>query len=195
MTTKQTNQAQIEQFGMRGVEIFNDVEVLLNSAVNETAAVAYRGENAVAFKTKCTTHAVDFGNRCTSAMQQIATSISEATSYIAQNLGGSPISLEPPSVNIEMPSIETDTSVQSADSGPLRELANSVQATFSKMADLFDENLSNLQALGSDGWIGPEYDEAFDQVSTITSTVLEDIENTKSVMVTDINDQLEALGM
>lgn len=195
MTTKQTDREQIQQFGTRGVEIFNEVETLMAAVVDETATVAYRGENALQFKTKCTQNAVDFGNRCTTAMQSIATTISDATSFIAQNLGGSAISLEPPSVNIEMPSIESDTSVESADAGPLRTLSNNIQSTFGNMTDLFEENLSNLEALGSDGWIGPEYDEALSQVSTITSSILEDIDNTKTVMVTDITGQLEALGM
>lgn len=195
MTVKQTDRAQIQQFGVRGTEIFDQVEGLFNTLVEQAAGVAYRGANALSFKTKCTQNAVDFGNSCTTSMQQIAAAVSEQTSYIAQNLGGAAIDLEPPTLTITTPPIEADTSVESADSEPLRALSDSVTSTCDTIKELFNENLTNLQALGADGWIGPEYDEALSQVTTITTSVVENVDNTKTVMVGDINNQLDALGM
>jgi hypothetical protein len=195
MTVKQTDRAKIQGFGQLGIEIFNEIEGLLNSLVTETAGVAYRGANAFAFKTKCTNNAVDFGNNCSTSMQQIATAISEQTSIIAQNLGGAPIELQPPTVTITAPAIDADTSVESADSGPLRSLSDSVKTTCDQVKGLFEENLANLQSLGTDGWVGPEYDDALKQVTTITESVVENVESTKTVMVGDITDQLDALGM
>ena len=195
MTVKQTDRVQITQYGERGVEIFNQIEGLLRALIDETATVNYRGANALDFKTKCTNHAVDFGNVCTQSMQQMSTAISEATTQIATALGGSPINLDPPTVTLQLPGIDADTSVETAEDAPLLALRDTVQSTCDQIAGLFEENLTNLQALGQDGWIGPEYDEALSQVSALTTTVTDDVTNTRTAISGDITGQLDALGM
>ena len=183
------------QFGEAGIDIFNQIEALLSSMTTGIANVNYRGSNALEFKNKCASHAVEFGNSCTTTMQSISSVITDATSFIAVNLGGSAINLDPPKVNVEMPSIDADTSVESAESGPLVALRDSVDASCSKIGDLFNENLTNLQALGRDGWIGPEYDDALQQVSSLTTSIVEDVTKARSTITGDISSQLEALGM
>jgi hypothetical protein len=195
MTVKQTDRAQIAQYGERGVEIFNQIEALLRGLIDEAATVHYRGANALEFKTKCTNHAVEFGNRCAQSMQEMSRAISEATSYIATALGGSAIDLEAPTVTLQLPAIDADTSVEAAEDGPLLALRDVVESTCDQIGALFEENLANLQALGHDGWIGPEYDEALSQVTSLTTTVTDDVTNTRSVIRADITGQLEALGM
>jgi hypothetical protein len=195
VTVKQTDRAQIMQFGERGVEIFNEVEGLLRALVDQTAGVHYRGANALEFKTKCANNAVDFANRCTQSMQQMSTAITDATTYIATALGGSPISLDPPMVTVEMPAIDADTSVEAAEDEPLRTLRDDVSTTCDQINTLFEENHSNLQALGQEGWVGPEYDEVLSQVTSLTLVVTDDVTSTKTVITGDISGQLEALGM
>jgi hypothetical protein len=195
MTVKQTDRAQIQQFGTEGIALFNEIEVQLKALVEETATVNYRGQNALDFKTKCTQNAVDFAEYCTRGMQQMSESITEATTYIASALGGAPITLEPPTVIIQMPSIEADTSVETAEDGPLRQLSTNVKSICDQVEAKFTENQSNLQALGSDGWVGPEYDEALSEVTTLTTSMVEVVDNTRTVMMQDIENQLQALGM
>jgi hypothetical protein len=195
MTVKQTDRAQIAQFGERGIEIFNQIEALLNALIDQTATVHYRGANALEFKTKCTNHAVEFGNRCSQSMQQISSAISEQTSFIATNLGGSPITLDPPAVTLALPHIDADTSVEAAEDAPLLALRDAVESTCGQISALFEENLANLQALGQDGWIGPEYDEALGQVTAVTTSVIDDVTTTRTVISGDITSQLDALGM
>lgn len=195
MTTKQTDRSQIERFGRDGVELFNQIESLLKGLVAEMAGVNYRGQNALDFKTKCTQHAVDFSRSCSTSMQRMSEAISEATSFIATALGGSPISLEAPVMNVDLPNIDADVSVESAEAGPLISLRESVKSTCDQIESSFTQNLSNLQALGVDGWIGPEYDSALDQVVTLTNSVIEDVHNSRTVMMGDITGQLQVLGM
>ncbi len=195
MTVKQTDRVQIQKFGTDGVALFNEIEVLFKGMVDETATVNYAGQNALDFKTKCTQNAVDFAQYCTTGMQQMAASITEATTYIASALGGAPIDLEPPTIAIEMPSIDADTSVETAEDGPLVSLRDAVKSICDQVEAKFEQNQTNLANLGADGWVGPEYDEALSEVTTLTTNIVEAVTNTRTVMMTDIDNQLQALGM
>ncbi len=195
MVVKQTDRSQIERFGREGIAIFDQIEANLRGLVTEMAEVAYRGQNALEAKTRWTQSAVDFAEQCTLAMQQMAEVVSTNTTYIATNLGGQPIDLEAPAVVIELPKIDADTSVESADSGPLVTLRGSITSICGQVDDGFNENLSNLVLLGSDGWVGPEYDDTLDQVTRVTQSISQTIEESKTVMVSDITNQLQALGM
>lgn len=194
MTVKQTDRVQIQKFGTEGVALFDEIEVQLKALVDETATVNYRGQNALDFKTKCTQNAVDFAAYATQSMQQMSDSITDATTYIASALGGAPISLEPPTVIIQMPSIDADTSVETAEDGPLIALRDNVKTICDQIEANFTQNKANLQALGSDGWVGPEYDEAVVEVNGLTESMVEVVDNTRTVMMQDINSQLAALG-
>ena len=195
MTIKQTDREQISDFGDKGIALFDAIETELKSLVEETAEVAYRGANALEFKTKCSTNAVEFAGQCTKIMQEISAVVTDNTTFIATALGGQPISLEAPVIAIEMPRIDADTSVESADSGPLEALRESTKARFDQVETNFGENLDNLTALGADGWIGPEYDECLVEVTRLTASIVETIGDSGTVMMTDITNQLQALGM
>lgn len=195
MTTKQTDRALIEQFGDQGIELFNQIESHLKGLVLQMAEVAYKGRNALEFKTKCTQSAVDFSNQCSQSMQQMSQVITDNTTYIATALGGNAINLEPPSIVVEMPKIDADTSVEMAESGPLTDLRASIQANCDQIEQAFNQNLDNLQALGAEGWIGPEYDDALSSVTSLTASIVDDIANSRTVMMSDVTSQLQALGM
>lgn len=195
MTTKQTDRAQIEAFGDQGIELFDQIEVEMKALVEEAANVAYRGANALEFKTKCATNAVEFAGECTKVMKAISAVVTENTTYIATALGGDAINLDPPTIQVEMPSIDADTSVESAESGPLVALRTAVQTRCNAVEQAFSENLTNLTNLGTDGWIGPEYDETLSEVSRLTTSIVESVSQSRTVMMTDITNQLQALGM
>lgn len=195
MTTKQTDRVLIKKFGEDGIQLFDEIEAQLKELVIEAAEVPYRGANALEFKTKCATNAVNFAGQCSRIMQAISAVVTENTTYIAQALGGEAITLEPPTIAVEMPSIDADTSVEMAESAPLVTLRGSVQSRCDAVEAAFNENLSNLQALGNEGWIGPEYDETLGEVSRLTTNIVEEVHQTRTVMMTDITQQLQALGM
>lgn len=195
MTTKQTDREQIQKFGDDGIQLFDQIEIEMKALITEAAEVAYRGANALEFKTKCANNAVEFASECTRIMTSISTVVTENTTYIAQALGGEAITLEPPTIVVEMPSIDADTSVESAESGPLVNLRASVQTRCTAVEQAFTDNQANLTALGTDGWIGPEYDETLAEVTRLTSSIVESVGQTRTVMMTDITNQLQALGM
>lgn len=195
MTVKQTDRAQIQNFGNRGRDLFDQIEGQLKTMVAEVAGVHYRGRNAFEFKTACSNYTVDFANTCNTNMQNISMTITNATSYIAQALGGQPISLDPPSVKIASPAISADTSVEAAEDGPLVSLRATVTANFNAIESAFNENLANFRALGADGWVGPEYDSALDDVSMLTQKATGDITAARTTITNAINGQLHALGM
>lgn len=195
MTIKQTDRVQIVSFGDRGRELFDQIELQMKSLVTNAADVNYRGRNAFEFKTACVNYSVDFANACTSNMQLISTTITNATTYIATALGGESINLEPPTVLLEAPAVSADTSVETAEDGPLIALRGTVEASFNEIERLFNENLGNFQSLGADGWIGPEYDAALDDVAMITNKAGEEINTSRMTVVNAINGQLQALGM
>ncbi|MGI9614596.1 MAG: hypothetical protein ACR2QO_16920 [Acidimicrobiales bacterium] len=195
MTVKQTDRVQIQSFGNRGVELFNAIENQLRNLVVNTAEVNYEGRNAFDFKTACVNYSHDFAVACTGNMQQISQTITEATTYIATALGGAPIDLEPPTVVIDPPAVSADTSVETAEDGPLIELRGLVELSFGEIESSFDENLANFQALGADGWIGPEYDAALSEVNLLTTKATEEAALARTTIVGAINSQLQALGM
>jgi hypothetical protein len=195
MTVKQTDRVQIQNFGARGRDLFDQIEAQLKTLVVDVAQVHYEGRNAFEFKTACSNYTVDFANVCNTNMVNISQTITDATSYIAQALGGQAISLEPPTVAVESPAISNDTSVETAEDGPLIALRSSVQTSFNTIESCFTENLSNFQALGADGWIGPEYDSALDDVMLITNKAVEEITAARTTIANAINGQLQALGM
>lgn len=195
MTVKQTDRVQIVNFGEQGKQLFDEIELQLKNLVTNVADVHYRGQNAFEFKTACVNYSVDFANTCTVNMQQISTTITNAATYIATALGGDSINLDPPTVLVEAPAVSADTSVEAAEDGPLITLRGTVEASFNEVDRLFNDNLSNFQALGADGWIGPEYDSALDDVTTITMKASEEIAASRQIIVGAINGQLQALGM
>lgn len=195
MTVKQTDRAQIENFASQGIAIFNQIEAQLMTLVEQTATVHYRGANALEFKTKCTSNAVEFANYCTTNMQQMSQVMTEATTFIATALGGAGITLEPPTAVVQMPAIDADTSVEAAEDGPLNDLRASATTIYGQIDSLFSDNLSNLQALGNSGWIGPEFDAAQGSMASLTAMVLDGSANSRSVMEADISNQLSALAM
>jgi hypothetical protein len=195
MTVKQTDRVQIQSFGQQGVELFTSIETQLRTLVINTAEVNYEGQNAFDFKTACVNYSHDFAVTCTGNMQQISQTITDATTYIATALGGAPIDLEPPTVVLEPPAVSADTSVETAEDGPLIELRGLVEASFGEIGSAFDQNLSNFQALGADGWVGPEYDAALNDVSLLTNKATEEATAARTVIVNAINSQLQALGM
>lgn len=192
--TKQTDRVQIVAYGRQGVELFDQIEILLDGLIDETAGVAYRGANALEFKTKCTGNVVDFSSVCTKNMQAMAAAVTEAATFIATRLGGDPISLEPPAMAPKMPPIDADTSVESATDEPLRQLAANTTSTYNQIEQAFDANLLAFQNLGTTGWIGPEYDGALTEVMGLTKSTRGAIDNSRSVMRADIENQLTALG-
>ena len=195
MTVKQTDRVQIQAFGQQGVELFDNIEGQLRTLVISTAEVNYEGQNAFDFKTACVNYSHDFAVTCTGNMQQISQTITDATTYIATALGGEPIDLEPPTVAIEPPAVSADTSVETAEDGPLIELRGMVETSFGEITSSFDQNLANFQALGADGWIGPEYDAALTDVATLTNKATEEADLARTTIVGAINNQLQALGM
>lgn len=195
MTIKQTNRDLIKQFAQNGKDLFDQIELDLKSLVVQTAEVAYTGQNALTFKTNCTKAAVDFSVSCSQTMTQISDVVSEQTSHIATALGGDAIHLEPPTLQIEMPKIDADTSVEMADSKPLTGLRTSIERSFNEIENAFQDNLNNLVTLGQEGWIGPEYDETLSQVSSLTNAAVIEVGEAKTKMAGDISTQLESLGM
>jgi hypothetical protein len=193
MVEKRTDRVQIQAYGSKGVEIFNQVELQLGKLVEQTAAVNYRGRNAVQFKTKVTTAAVDFGNEIQSRMVQMSEVVQGATTFIATALGGQAISLEPPIVTITMPPIDADESVEAAEDTALQQLRTDVDTTFNQISELFGRNLSNFNDLGVDGWWGPEYDEANLSLSQLTASAIDACEQARAAIATDITNQIDVL--
>jgi len=192
--TKQTDRVQIQAYGTQGIQVFDQIEAVLVELIAETATVAYRGANAFEFKTKCTTNAVDFGNTCVHNMQRMSEVVTNAVTFIATNLGGASITLEPPVKSFSPPPIDGDTSVESATDGPLRDLSARTTSIYDQITTLFGQNLTAFQNLGADGWVGPEYDQALQELTALTGNINDAIDNSRSVMVSDITNQLTALG-
>ena len=193
MVEKRTDRMQIQNYANRGVEIFDRIEGSLQSLVEQTANVNYRGPNARLFKTQCTTNAVAFAEATNSTMQLMSDLIEEATTFIATALGGQRISLEPPSVSVRMPVISADESVEAAEDTALNQLQQEVTVLYSEVVTLFEENLTNLEALGVDGWWGPEYEEALAHMQRLTAGAVDRCDQSRTKMTTDIQTQVDAL--
>lgn len=93
-----------------------------------------------------------------------------------------------------MPSIDADTSVEAAEDGPLLGLRESTTSIYNQIETLFAQNLTNMQTLGNDGWIGPEYDSALADITNLTGLVTDATTNSRDVLTSDITNQLQALG-
>ncbi len=193
MVEKRTDRQQILTYARAGVEIFNGLEAQIIRLVDNTAAVNYRGANAVQFKTKCTNAAVDFGNETQQRMTQMSNVVQEATTFIATALGGQRITLEPPTIAVVMPAIDTDESVEAAEDNALVQLRTDVSASFNEMVRLFEENLTNFNSLGVDGWWGPEYDEAQVSLNQLTRGAIDACQQAEAAITTDITTQVEVL--
>lgn len=193
MVEKRTDRIQIQSYANRGVEAFDNIEVSLQSLVEQTANVNYRGPNARAFKTQCATAALDFADATNRTMQRMSEVVENATTFIATALGGQAISLEPPNVNIQMPVISADESVEAAEDTALLQLRQEVDGMYSRIVSLFEENLENLRSLGIDGWWGPEYDDALANMSRLTARAVDRCEQSRMRITTYIEQQVTAL--
>ena len=193
MVEKRTDRVQILEFARQGVEIFNNVEQNLQMLVEKVATVNYRGPNARAFKTSCVRLATGFAESTSRTMTQMSNVVEVNTTYIAKALGGEAISLEPPNVAINPPSIDTDESVEAAEDTALSQLRQDIDNIYTTIVSLFEENLANLTKLGVDGWWGPEYDETHDGLTRLTGTVVDACNQSRSGMMKDIQSQIDLL--
>ena len=193
MVEKRTDRVQIQNFASRGVELFDRIEVSLQSLVEQTANVNYRGPNARMFKTQCASNAVEFAEATNQTMAQMSDLVEDATSFIATALGGQAINLEPPSVSVRMPVISADESVEAAEDTALLQLRQEVDVLYSEVVISFEENLSNLETLGMDGWWGPEYDDALGSMRRLTSVAVDRCEESRTNMTTAIQNQVDML--
>ena len=193
MVQKRTDRIQIQNFADRGVEIFDSVQQSLQALVEKAAEVNYQGPNARAFKTACVNHAVDFADATSKTMFQMNDVIQTNTSFIATALGGQSITLDPPTVTIQPPAINTDESVEQADNTALDQLRQDIENIFSSITSLFEENLTNFSALGTDGWWGPEYDDTNAALTQLTNSAVETCNTSRTTMIGDVQTQIDIL--
>ena len=193
MVEKRTDRLQIQNFARSGVEIFGRVQQNLQSLVERAAGVNYRGPNARAFKTACVNHALDYAESTSTTMRKMNDVIEQNTSFIAVNLGGERISLEPPAVVIQPPAIDTDESVEAADDTALTQLRQDIENIFSSISSLFEENMSNFNRLGDDGWWGPEYDNTQADLTRLTHAAVDSCNQSRIAMVGDVQTQIDIL--
>jgi len=196
MVVKQTNGAEIDAYGKRGIEHFDVIEVKLNALVDETAEVLYNGMRAKDFKTTCCQNAVDFGTVSVQNMQSMADVISAASSYVATNLGGQAIELLPPTRSFSLPAIKADENIETADDSILNGLSSTCDSLYNDITTAYSDHLSDFEQLGANEyWVGPEYDDALDDVRRLTELMLQAAEESKSLMMNAISEQLADLGM
>lgn len=193
MVEKRTDRAQIQTYANHSVDIFDQIGVALQSLVEQTAHVNYRGPNARTFKTQCATNAVAFADVTSQTMQRMTEVIQGATTFIAMGLGGRPIVLDTPNVSVPMPVISADESVEAAEDTALLQLRQAADALYSQITSLFEENLGNLERLGIDGWWGPEYDDALHNMSRLTNSAIDRCEQSRTNMTNDIQRQVDIL--
>lgn len=193
MVEKRTDRVQIQNYATRGAELFDRIEASLQSLVEQTANVNYRGPNAYVFKTQCATNAVEFAEATNETMRQMSDLVQDATSFIATALGGQAISLQPPSVSVPMPAISADESVEAAEDTALLQLRQTVDVLFTEVVSLFEENLGNLETLGVDGWWGPEYEDALASTRRLTADALDRCDQSRTIMMSTIQTQVEIL--
>lgn len=192
---KQTNRTLIEKYASTAVTLFDGIEQKMQALVMQCVEVDYTGRNALEFKTTCARNAVEFANFCTDNMQRMSQEIQDASSHIAQQLGGDPINLEPPATAVQMPTINAEVDVERAAAGPMRTLISEAETLFSQIDDLLTEHLREFTALGVDGWIGEEYDLALDAVSRLTENASQGVTEYRSMLVNYIDAQLEAVHL
>lgn len=196
MVKKQTRRADIEAYGHRGVEIFDQIEIKLRELIDEAASVEYNGARARNFKETCADNAVEFGNTCTLNMQQMADAVSGASSFIAQNLGGAPIQLEPPTVKITRPAIVVDEELETADSSILTTLQDNCNRIYGDINGLYQDHLSEFTNLGvRESWMGPEYDDALGNIQKLTTVATQGVEESRNMMFEAISNQMTDLNM
>ena len=193
MVLKRTDRIQIQNFASRGIEIFDSVQLKLQALVEEAAGVNYQGPNARAFKTACVNHATAFADETSKTMNQMNDAVQINTTFIATALGGSRISLDPPTVAIQPPTISIDESVEQADDAALDELRQSIESIFTSISSLFDENLNNFNQLGVDGWWGPEYDNTKASLTRLTGSAVDACNQSRTAMMSDVQKQIEIL--
>ncbi|MYH95343.1 MAG: hypothetical protein F4010_00765 [Cenarchaeum sp. SB0669_bin_11] len=193
MVEKRTDRIQIQEFASRGVDIFDSIEQNIQVLVEKAANVNYQGPNARAFKTACVNHAIDFAEQTTKTMGQMNDAIQTNTTFIATALGGQPISLDPPQVAIQPPAINIDESIEQADDVALHQLRDDTESIFATVTSLFDENLTNFNKLGVDGWYGPEYDNTRDALTRLTGTAVDGCNQSRTAMVKDVQTQIDIL--
>lgn len=197
MVVKQTKMDEIDDYGTRGIGYFDDIEVQLKELIAETAEVVYNGLRARDFKTTCTQNAIDFNTVASRNMNQMAQVVKDASSFIATNLGGRELNLEPPPEKIiAMPDLNVDDTIETADDGVLKGLQARCTSVYDAVAELFDRHMQDFDNLGaSEAWVGPEYDSAQADLHDLTSKMHQGIEESRNVMDMAITKQLTDLNM
>jgi len=196
MVKKQTRRADIEAYGDRGIEIFDEIEAKLRELIEEAATVEYNGMRARNFKETCADNAVEFGSVCSTNLQQMAEAVKMASSFIAQNLGGQEVRLEPPTVKITRPAIIVDEEIETADSSILTTLQTNCNRIYRDIDGLYNDHLDAFTSLGTtEAWIGPEYDDALGQIGKLTRVASGSVEESRKMMDEAIANQMTDLNM
>jgi len=197
MVVKQTKMDEIEAYGGRGIGYFDDIEAQLKDLIDGTVEVIYNGLRARDFKSTCVQNAIDFNTTASTNMQQMATVVKSASEFIATNLGGRTLDLEPPEIKtLDMPDLNVDDTIETADDTVLKDLQLRCNTVYDAVATLFDTHMRDFDDLGaSEAWMGPEYDNAQADLHDLTAKMHTGIEESRGIMEQAITTQLADLNM
>lgn len=193
MTVYQVKRDLVFAYGRDTEGIMLDVSRRLRDLTDAAAAADYSGQNAQEFKNQVVEHIETFNGECASAAKQLVTVVADQTTRIAQALGGQPLTIEAPVMTIDPPAIVVDLDTERADIASLNSLAAAIGTLCGQVEELWGEHKSRFDALGNEGWMGPEYDDASTQVNSLTTNILAAIETSKSAMTTTVDRQIAVL--
>lgn len=187
VTIIRVNPESVQAYGSDAEVKFEEVRSDLEMLVADVVEVRYFGPNAGTFKTQAGELAQEYSQALLADLGAISESVSQATSAIADSLGGAPIRIAVNGSAVTAPAVDAGDGSVDVDTSALEALKPVVQQRFQSVSEKLDAHLTRLE--GTD-WEGNAKERAVSEVTGFTSSGKERSEEAQQSLTQFIESQI-----
>jgi len=195
MVIKQTKVEEIGQYSTDAGNIFAGMADELNVLLEQSATFTYNGKNAMNFKENTVLNAKAFVTAVKTTNESMAAAISARTGYITSNLGGTPVTVKAPELDIVETAIQCDPNIETAVADDFNNLKTTINGVFGEIMTKYQEHQARFDAMGEGAWLGPEFEQTSGEVADMTGDAVRVVTENQDLMISAIDSQMQALGM
>lgn len=192
---KQTKVEEIGQYSTDAGNIFAGMADELNVLLEQSATFTYNGKNAMNFKENTVLNAKAFVAAVKTTNESMAAAISARTGYITSNLGGTPVTVKAPELEIVETAIDCDPNIETAVAEDFNSLKATIESVFQQVRDAYTAHDTRFNDMGAGAWLGPEFEQTSGEVAEMTGDAHRVVTENETLMIGAIDAQMQALGM
>lgn len=190
MSVIRVNPESVAQYASFATQQFERIRADLEGLARDVVSVRYFGPNAFAFKTRTGHMAGEFSRALLGDLVQITDAVSQATSAIANALGGAPVRVAVNGASVAVPQVDAGDGTVDIDTSALEGLKPIIGNRFGAVGDALQQHLARLEATD---WQGQAKHGAVESVSRFTGAARARTEEARSSITHAIDSQIQSV--